>query len=155
MEKLESIFEYYIEGLFLFIIAIVGVFGNLSFILIFSCSRKNLNTFHRYSFLWNIVLTTWNLFQFNDLPLLLWHRQLGFFTLHFLFSASLANDFFHLFLHKVNHNSSSVGSCWIEWYQFTFSFQHRSWWSHFQDLSSSPFVLHLRGSSLSVILSLS
>ena len=51
MEKLESIFEYYIEGLFLFIIAIVGVFGNLSFILIFSCSRKNLNTFHRYSFI--------------------------------------------------------------------------------------------------------
>ena len=39
-------FEFYVEGILLFIVAVVGIIGNISFIIIFSTHQKKLNTFH-------------------------------------------------------------------------------------------------------------
>ena len=39
-------FEFYVEGVLLMIVAIVGIIGNIIFILIFSCHAKKINTFH-------------------------------------------------------------------------------------------------------------
>ena len=46
MDSRAEIFEFYVEGVLLFIIAVFGIIGNIVFILIFSCSR-DINTFHR------------------------------------------------------------------------------------------------------------
>ena len=39
-------FEFYVEGVILMIVAIIGITGNIIFILIFSCHAKKINTFH-------------------------------------------------------------------------------------------------------------
>ena len=39
-------FEFYVEGVLLFIVAVIGIIGNISFIIIFSTHQKKLNTFH-------------------------------------------------------------------------------------------------------------
>ena len=47
MELFERL-EWWLEGLMLFVAAVVGLLGNLIFIAVFTYNRKNLNTFHRF-----------------------------------------------------------------------------------------------------------
>ena len=44
--KFADLFEFYIEGVMLLVVAVLGILGNIFFILLFSCRRKRLNTFH-------------------------------------------------------------------------------------------------------------
>ena len=46
MEDFSDTFEFYVEGVLLFIVAVIGIIGNISFIIIFSAHQKKLNTFH-------------------------------------------------------------------------------------------------------------
>lgn len=46
MELFERL-EWWLEGLMLFVTAVLGLLGNLIFIAVFTCNRRNLNTFHR------------------------------------------------------------------------------------------------------------
>ena len=47
MELFERL-EWWLEGLMLFVTAVLGLLGNLVFIVVFTCNRRNLNTFHRF-----------------------------------------------------------------------------------------------------------
>ena len=47
MDDWEEYFEFYVEGLLLFITGVFGVIGNIVFIIILSCRRQDINTFHR------------------------------------------------------------------------------------------------------------
>ena len=44
-DTLADIFEFYIEGVMLLVVAVLGILGNFFFIIVFSC-KKNINTFH-------------------------------------------------------------------------------------------------------------
>ena len=45
-EEFSETFEFYVEGLLLMAVAIVGIIGNVFFILLFSCHANKINTFH-------------------------------------------------------------------------------------------------------------
>lgn len=45
-EQFSETFEFYVEGLLLMIVAIIGIIGNVLFILLFSCRASKINTFH-------------------------------------------------------------------------------------------------------------
>ena len=45
-EEFSETFEFYVEGLLLMIVAIIGIIGNVLFILLFSCRANKINTFH-------------------------------------------------------------------------------------------------------------
>ena len=45
-EEFSETFEFYVEGLLLMVVAIIGIIGNVLFILLFSCNAKKINTFH-------------------------------------------------------------------------------------------------------------
>ena len=45
-EEFSETFEFYVEGLLLMVVAIVGIIGNVLFILLFSCHANKINTFH-------------------------------------------------------------------------------------------------------------
>ena len=41
-----DLFEFYIEGVLLLAVAVMGIIGNLFFIIVFSSRKKKINTFH-------------------------------------------------------------------------------------------------------------
>ena len=41
-----DLFEFYVEGVMLLVVAILGIIGNVFFIVLFSRRRKSLKTFH-------------------------------------------------------------------------------------------------------------
>ena len=46
MEPWLELFEYFVEGVALLVVAGCGVIGNIAFIIIFSINYKVINTFH-------------------------------------------------------------------------------------------------------------
>ena len=46
MEPWLELFEYFVEGVALLVVAGFGVIGNIAFIIIFSINYKVINTFH-------------------------------------------------------------------------------------------------------------
>ena len=46
MEAWLELFEFYIEGVILLVVAVCGVVGNVLFVLIFSINYKKITTFH-------------------------------------------------------------------------------------------------------------
>ena len=49
-ETFYETFEFYVEGVLLMLVAVLGILGNIFFVLVFSCHAKRINTFHRWHF---------------------------------------------------------------------------------------------------------
>ena len=71
-EEFSETFEFYVEGLLLMVVAIIGIIGNVLFILLFSCNAKKINTFHSLmvSLAWASLFRMNTSFCFSTAPII-------------------------------------------------------------------------------------
>ena len=115
MNAWSDTFEFYVEGVLLFITAVLGVLGNIVFIVIFSCGRNKINTFHRWCF---IVINShsFHYLQSDGLLGLFWHCLPHLLPGHLLLAHPLASGGHLLPLHPLHHNLTSYSSYWAQWW---------------------------------------
>ena len=125
----QAVFEFFVEGILLLIVASFGVVGNLFIVIIFSLNHRRIITFHWWEqllhFSWilcenlhNRKKEFYSIVQAHDRTFLLRPYLPFLFPFHLLASTHHTWRCYKLRLHPCHHIPSSCSPYWPNWLYF-------------------------------------